>query len=125
MNRNGFTLVEVIISALILALTAGGVLYIFSMEKGTVSETGHRVEAMEFARQSLEDLNKEIGADTWPGGALTAEVDVDTSASLPEGDFKDKFGATRKHRITDMDPDHSGDPDYKSVTVTVNWTEPQ
>ena len=125
MNKHGFTLVEVIISALILALSVGGVLFIFSTEKGVVARTGRRIQAMDFARQTLEELKDEVGADTWPTGGRLGIVGVATPDLLPAGDFKDVFNGSRSYTVTDMDPNLSGgDPDYKSATVTVSWTEP-
>ncbi len=115
---------EVIISALILAITVGGMLYIFSTEKGVVARTGRQVQAMDFGRQTLEELKNEVGADTWPAGGRLA-VGVGITDALDSGAFKDKFFGGRTYEVEDIDADGTGDPvDYKMATVTVSWEEP-
>ena len=127
MNKYGFSLVEVIVAALILALTVGGILFIFSTEKGVVSRTGRKVQAMDFARQTLERLKNEVSAETWPVGGDLGQVGVATTDPILPGEtyneFRDKFNATRSYIVTDVNPD-GGEVDYKSVTVTVGWKEP-
>lgn len=127
MNMRGLTLMEVIVAALILAITVGGVLYIFSTEKGTVAWTGRRVQAMDFGRQTLEALKNEVGADTWPDAGDLAEV-TDKDVPLAPGEpsaFREKFTGTRSYTVENINADSAGDPvDYKSVTVTVDWEEP-
>jgi len=129
MNKQGLTLIEVIISALVLSIAVGGLLLVFSMEKGVISRTGRRVQAMDFARQTLEQLKNAVGADTWPAsGDLSSGTHNSEGFLTLTGDFGPggKFaGAGRSYIVTNMDPDSSGgDPDYKSVTVTVDWDEP-
>ena len=136
MNKYGFTLVEVIISAVILAFTVGGLLFVFSTESGVVARIGRRMQAMDFARQTSEQLKNEVRADKWPGvvgdvlfGSDTG-ITHTTEAFLPLGgsDLGDKFSGTREYTVTDKDADGDGtyeDDEYKQVTVTVQWTEPQ
>lgn len=128
MNKRGLTLVEVIISALLLALTVGGVLFIFTTEKGAVTQTGRRVQAMDFVRQTLEQLKNEVGADTWE---ITDFVNGSYSPDLPSGCELKKFpyqgdptNSMRDYTISAVPgiPPNSG---YKQVTVTVQWTEPE
>lgn len=127
MNRQGLTLVEVIVSTLLLVLTVGGVLFIFSIEKGAVTRTGRRMQAMDFARQTLEQLKNAVDANTWPnsGNLSGGEHTAETFLSLSGTELGDKFGGTREYTVTDKNPDADAEIDYKEVTVTVDWTEPQ
>ncbi|MBU4140989.1 MAG: type II secretion system GspH family protein [Candidatus Omnitrophica bacterium] len=127
MNKRAFTLIEVIVSALILTLATGGVLFIFSTEKGAVSRTGRRMQAMDFARQTLEQLRNKVGADTWPtGGDISAGTHTtEAFLSLSGTELGDKFGGTREYTVTDKNPDVDAGIDYKEVTVEVKWTEPE
>ncbi len=135
MNKRGLTLIEVIISALILSITVGGILFVFTTQVGVVSRTGRRIQTMNFARQTLEQLRNKVGADTWPasGGLSSGTHNSEAFLSLAGTGFGvgEPFGVTapaipRSYVVTDIDPDSSGgDPDYKSVTVTVDWAEPQ
>lgn len=117
MNKHGFTLIEVIISALILSMTVGGILFVFSTEKGVVSHSGRRDEAMNFARQTLEELRNEVREDTWDTGNLRIHQTPWNSLS---GDFGTKFSGQRKYEVT-AGPALDA---YRAVTVTVDWTEP-
>lgn len=123
MNKYGFSLIEVIVAALILVLTVGGILFVFSTEKGVVSRTGRKVQAMDFARQTLERLKNEVSAETWSAGGDLGQVGVAITEPLSAGEFRDKFNATRSYIVTNVNPD-GGEVDYKSVTVTVEWEEP-
>lgn len=126
MNKTGLSLVEVIIASLILAGTVGALLFVFSTEKGVAARAGRRIQAMDFARQTLEELKNEVDANTWPNsGALKSAVGV--AATLPTSELKDKFSGTRSYTVTDIDADGEDgyeDDEYKQVTVTVSWTEP-
>ncbi|GAG34459.1 unnamed protein product [marine sediment metagenome] len=126
MNNRGLTLIEVIISALILSIAVGGILLVFTTEKGVVSHTGRRVQAMDFTRQTLEQLKNAVGADTWPaaGDLSSGTHNSEGFLTLP-GDFGPggRFaGAGRSYTVNDVLD--SGDIIYKSVTVTVDWSEP-
>lgn len=129
MNKHGLTLIEVIIAALVLAIAVGGVLYIFSTEKGTIAWTGRRVQAMDFGRQTLERLKNEVGADTWTTTAFVdgTYTDQDLDAA---SEFKTKFpwggnpaNTMREYTISTVPgiPPANG---YKQVSVTIRWEEP-
>ena len=124
MNKQGLSLMEVIVSALILAVTVGGILYIFSTEKGVVARTGRRVQAMDFSRQTLEELKNAVGADTWPDQGFLGTVGAAITDPLDAGAFADKFGGSRSYEVVDIDVDFDGTTDYKQVSVTIIWEEP-
>ena len=136
MKKLGLTLIEVIIASLILSITVGGILYLFSTEKVVISRTGRRVEAMNFARQTIEQLRNEVRDDTWLVGTLSAGThSTEAFLSLSGTELGDKFpGQGRSYTVTDIDADSgfdsdgngvkTDDIDYKKVTVTVDWTEP-
>jgi type II secretory pathway pseudopilin PulG len=135
MNKKGMTLAEVIVSAVILALTVGGMLYIFTTERGAVAISGRNVQALDFAQQTLEELKNAVDANTYDTGALQ-ETDADwdgadagdwQTAPIPGGDLGPggKFaGAGRSYRVRDKDVDLDNETDYKEVEVVVDWTEP-
>ena len=137
-QKYGLTLIEVIISSLILSITVGSILYLFSTQEVVVARTGRRVEAMNFARQTIEQLKNEVRNDTWLVGTLSAGTHTIASEaflSLSGTELGDKFpGQGRTYTVTDIDADNTfnsdgiggtnDDIDYKKVTVTVDWTEP-
>lgn len=118
MSRLGFTLVEVIVSATILMLTVGCLLFVFSTGKFVVIRTGREVGAIGFARQSLERLKNEVREDTWNTGGL--RIHVTGWQGLP-GDFGSTFSGRRRYAVTEGPV---ADTSYREVTVTVDWNEP-
>ena len=142
MNKNGMTLLEVIIAAMILSVTVGGILFIFSTEKGVVARTGRQMIAVDLGQQTIEALKNEVGADIWLTGSLTA-IGIATTVGQGEwtdwealpGDLGDKFaGQGKRYRVTNIDADLNYDSDnnadleddldYKQVEVVVDWSEP-
>ena len=117
MKKRGFTLVEVIVASLILVFTVAGVLFVFSSEKAALERAGRRIQAMDFARQTLEQLKNEVRADTWDAGGL--RVHDDGWQALP-GKFAANFSGRRKYVVTSGPAAGS----YRCVTVTVDWVEP-
>lgn len=117
MDRHGLTLVEVIIASLILVLTVAGLLLIFSSELGALGHAGRSIQAMHFARQTLEQLKNEVRADTWDTGEL--RIHTEAPQTLP-GNFGANFAAQISYDVTNGPTPDS----YRIVTVTVEWTEP-
>lgn len=129
MNKRGLSLIEVIISSLILALSVGCVLLVFSTEKGVVEGTGRDMQAMNFAREKLEELKNEVRATWENSGEPLDETDPGWTAwEALRGDFgpAGKFrGQGRRYKVRNINADGAGEPiDYKEVTVVVDWDEP-
>ncbi|MCQ9208804.1 MAG: prepilin-type N-terminal cleavage/methylation domain-containing protein [Omnitrophica bacterium] len=123
MNKHGLTLMEVIIAALVLSIAVGGVLYIFSTEKGTIAWTGRRVQAMDFGRQTIESLKNEVDATTWEQAGEPLTLQGETTWESLSGDFGTKFSGQRRYRV-DSVPGIDPNTGYRSVTITVDWSEP-
>lgn len=123
MNKKGMTLVEVIVSAVILALTVGGLLYIFTTEKGAVAISGRNIQALDFAQQTMEELKNAVRADTWGEASEPLTLQGWTTYQPLSGAFGTKFSGQRRYKVeqvTGIDPDTG----YREVTVEVDWTEP-
>lgn len=69
-SKDGFTMVEIIISALIFALAAAGIFATVSVLNQPVAETSDEVSAAFLGKQVLEDLRKQVGESTWDSGTL-------------------------------------------------------
>ena len=121
MEKRGFTLVEVIVASLILVFTVAGVLLVFSSEKAALERAGRRIQAMDFARQTLEQLKNEVRADTWDTATNDLRIHTEAPQALP-GKFGANFAAQRGYVVT-AGPAPIADS-YRIVTVTVDWSEP-
>jgi type II secretory pathway pseudopilin PulG len=129
MKKQGVTLVEVMVAALILALAVGGVLFVFGTEKVVTARTGRRVMAMDYAIQRLDILKNAVTATDWvnDSGAL-AETNPNWTPSPPEqipSEFGDpaRFNCRRSYRVTNVGP--ANNPNYKQVEVKLEWDEPE
>ena len=115
-SKTGFTLAEVLISILLLAIVmSGGLQFYFSSAKITGLLT-HKKFATELANSLLEDLKKDGYSNLPAVGPGTATAL--TSAEDPLNILKDLSG-TKTITVTNI-----GSPvQYKQVDVIVAWTE--
>lgn len=125
MNRSGLTLLEVLIAVLILSLSVGGILLIFSTEKVALSSTQRKMQGIGFCAQTLEHLKNEVGEDSWnvPAQPLSLVPPTHTTEgflTLAGTELGDRFGASRIYDVAAGPVPDS----YREVSVTVDWTEP-
>ena len=118
MNSRGLTLTEVIVASVILVLTTGGILLIFSTQDTAVVHTGRKMQASDFASQTLEELKNAVREDSWSAGDLS--LGAHPKPIQTAGDFRDTFNGLRSYQV-DAGP---ADDAYRKVTVTVEWQEP-
>lgn len=120
--KSGMSLVEVMVSMVILGLIVAAMYSTFSlMEKGTGTLSPLNTQAANYARETLEKLHNSVSAD--PTRAVPLNQGTDISDPLPDNDFKNKRGGTRKYTVADVDSNGDGAVDYKNVTVTVKWND--
>jgi prepilin-type N-terminal cleavage/methylation domain-containing protein len=126
MNKRGMTLIEVVVSSVILSITVAGVLLMFSTEKASTEHTGRKTQAVDFARQKLGELKNEVRA-TWGGATEPLRIqdwtDFDDDQLPGEFGDPDTFNGRRQYnveQVVGVDPDTG----YKRVTVRVDWNEP-
>jgi Tfp pilus assembly protein PilV len=70
MNRKSFSLVEVIVAAVILSLAFGGLFAAFIAARSYSTYSTERTIAANLARRALEDLYDGVSADNWDTGIL-------------------------------------------------------
>ncbi len=70
--RRGFTLMEIVVSLIILATVLGGLTATFVGVKRYVARASRRLTAVNLGRQALNALYIQPGADTWNTGVLRA-----------------------------------------------------
>jgi len=115
-NKGGFTLAEVLISILILAIMLTGGLSFYFNSDAVIGQVSHKKLATEIANSILENLKK-AGYDSLPAPGAGTPVAL-TSTDDPVGILKD-LSATKIVTVTDL-----GNPvAYKQVEVSVTWTE--
>jgi len=134
-KKRGFTLVEIMVSMFLLSTVVAGMLVVFVVGRRSVGLAGHRVQAMDFARETIEELKGRVGgylldpsipeSDDLNEGDHDSATDPDI-CTLPAGDFRDTFGGARIYTVVNEPPGSAdGQENYKKVTVTVSWNEPE
>ena len=119
LHSKGFTLVEVVVTTVIVVLAVVGLLTSFVMGRVHTALARHRSQATNVLRAKLEEL-KAQGYDflnTFDPNPLT-ETGVVLDAGQDEESSEDDLTCTRTTRITDDDGDGA-----LEITVTVNWQE--
>ena len=133
-QKKGITLIEMIISVLILGLALGAMLGSFVIGRVSATKAKHRIEAANLARQGMEWIKDQSYAGLPRGiAAITPSYpyqisnnsviidvgeDVDGDGILVEIDGDELTGS----RITQVKP--IGTPEeYLEVTVTVAWAD--
>ena len=116
--KSGFSLIEIVITALIIAIAALTALsFIVYCDRLTLQSDAH-ITAANFTRETMEDLYKRDYRDT------ILNATIDQSHGLPTGsDFGSGFlarypTATRKYTITE----NTG-YGYKLITVKTKWDQ--
>lgn len=116
------TLLEVLISMLLLCLLAAGIFATFALLGRKPGRLGRvEIEGVNFARETLEKLRNAVSINPVQSAPLNAGTN--RPDPLPAGYFRDTCGGTRSYDVEDIDPDNDGEYEYKRVTVTVRWND--
>ena len=115
MRKNGFTLVEIMVSTVILALLAAGMFSVLVSSRYLVARSKTRVTAVEIARAEIERMRSLVDAATF---------------YAPPGLF-DGTGTWRAWNTTAYPPysvryrvdNGTGTATYRKVTVQVAWND--
>jgi len=110
MNKKALSLLEIIISTVILALVVTGLVNVFVASKGFIRHSRLRMSAAEMGKKFIDPLQAHVREDEWSTNLFgTNSYANQTSA---DGNY------TASYNITDLDST------IKKVKVTVTWNEP-
>ena len=116
-NKSAFSLVEVLVSSLIIVGLFGAFFAFFGNMQSLVKQQQNKTHALFFARNQLEMLMDAGYADAaLNAGAHNTNTLPDTIAG-EDCRLKTILGGTRTYTVTD-----SADGWYKLVDVTITWT---
>lgn len=116
-NQKGFTLIETVLSILVLSIAMGGTLLLFQNATSHSVDSDYRVIAAQLANEKIE--------------SIIADKALQGYDSIIEGNYPDETltgafnGIQRIVTITEVDPNDlntaQADSGYKRVRVTVTW----
>ena len=117
-NHNAFTLVEVLVAAIIFALAATGLFTAFSTQGAASGKSERRLMAVYYGRQLLEDLRNKVDNRTsaWP-------LTCDNATHLWPGATPPISGMAATYSCDTIAAGRPGEGSRK-VTLNVQWTEP-
>lgn len=122
---------EIIVAMLIMSLVVAGLFGLFVTSHKFIIEAGHRLQAINYARQVAETLKVHVIAEPSPitgiGPPLSTVTPHNPSSSTPNdlglpSDFI--TGITGETCTYTVSPNPQGTIDLKQVTITTTWTEP-
>lgn len=134
-QKAGLTLVEIIVSAVLLALIGAGMFSITLSSSKIIQRAQRRHFADEVAQTVLENFRAYLRADEWycatspiaANGAWSAWYDMDYAnnflniySTFGTTEFATKYNGKWRYRITDP----GGGYEYRKAEVEVDWTEP-
>ncbi len=108
-QNRGFSIVEVVVAAVIFAITSVGILTTISVFRQPAKVSERKVQAAFYAQRILEDLRSQVDQTTWN----------DVSSPLATGTHPISSGIYSGNYVVTADPDG-----YRVVNVNLNWSEP-
>ncbi len=129
MHKKGFTLIEIIVSLVLIALTLTGLVNIFVAGKKLILHSHSRLAGGELGKVFLDPLQMQVRQDTWDlatndlypdtrycdgVGGHTQQQNCPTQAERTLGSIE--YKAT--YVISDLSPN------MRKVVTTINWNEP-
>jgi len=115
--KRGMTLLEVLISMLLLGFVAAGMFATFAVVgQKTGKSDNNELQAINYARETLDTLRNAVSEDPTRSAVLSADPSVNPHIVTIPPPF-----TARSYTVEDVDVNNDGTPDYKRVTVTVTW----
>lgn len=124
----GFTLVEILVALVILALAVGGIMSSFISSQRFISRSQRRLQAANYAREVLEQLRDGVNAQYW-ASAGNDKLDIKGWTDCIAGPINPPLQinlatlAAFNARCDYMVVSESA-TGYRAVTVRIEWDEP-
>lgn len=117
MNKKALTLIEIIVSIVILALIIGGMANMFISGKRWVLHARSRMSGGELGKYFLDPLAQDVRQDQWASGnnCLTGGV------NCPAQETIENISYTPSYNVSDLNL--SPNSSLKKVITTISWQE--
>ncbi|MFH0877901.1 MAG: prepilin-type N-terminal cleavage/methylation domain-containing protein [Candidatus Omnitrophota bacterium] len=116
-DPKGFTLTEIVVSAVVLALMASGVFSAMLSGKYLISRSKNRARALEITKYHMEDLRQHIRADRWNE---TSPYPLNPSGSWSGWATHSGTIFSWRYRVSPV-----ANSDCRQVDVQTRWSEPR
>lgn len=119
MHKKALTLIEILVSVVILALVITGMANLFVSGKRWLLHSRSRMTGAELGKLFVEPLQMDVRQDTW-NTSCVANTSNCPPASVNTTQTLDKINYTATYNSSNV----TGVPTLRRVQVTINWTEP-
>lgn len=130
LGLKAFTLIEILVSLFLLALTFAGMANLFLAGKGILRHTLYRVTAAELGKAFLDSLQLEVRQDTWNQVGNTLYLPIGEESRTYIGTESDsriingiKF--TPSYTISRVRDAAGRDTQLRRVQLSISWPEPR
>ncbi|MBU1061968.1 MAG: type II secretion system GspH family protein [Candidatus Omnitrophica bacterium] len=122
MNKKGLTLVEIIVSVLIITLLCAGLLGAFVGGHHFMNRSRHRMQALNFAREALDKLrsNYQYASSEMAAGS---HDESEIGGNIVRGEMANFPPIAPDDPLTYSVSAEPASGSYKEVTVSVKWEE--
>jgi type II secretory pathway pseudopilin PulG len=117
-SKKAFSLMEVFVCIALIMIISSSILTAIVAGNRIINRVSHRVMAMNYAREAVEELFNR-GFD----GLSTTTGLTNYEYTLPSGDFLDNLSGLRQYEVDSLTWGAEA-ADYKKITVRVSWTDP-
>ncbi len=121
----GFTLIEILISMILLATVTAGIIGAFVAANKFISRSQRRLQAATLATDFLENFNRGVGAELWENAAnplWPLGVPTEIAGSVP-ADHPLKTNVENLSVIYEVTEPFAGEP-MRKVEIIISWDEP-
>jgi len=134
--KSGLTLVEALVSMLILGITVGAMLGVLMIGEVSAVKAKHNIEAMNLLRQKMEELKNTSYDDIKTVSAQNISIDIGQDLVRETSDdlwgvilveVRDKNDIDGDSDTTEAEIDINGDginDSCKPIYITISWTYP-
>ena len=113
MHKKGFTLIEILVSALILALVMTGMANVFLASRRHLMHTRSKIQAAELGRLFLAPLQMDVRQDQWSSNCLGSGTGCPGTETIDNITYTPTYNRTLNSPITNLN----------KVKLTITWNE--
>jgi len=119
MHKKGFTLIEILIAAFVLALVITGLACVFLAGKRLILHTRSRMQAAELGRYFLSPFQMQVRQDQWASNCLG----TGTLANCPDEIIGTGWGMDRNYTVSYTVANNYPISNLNKVKVKIAWSE--
>lgn len=124
MNKRGFTLLEILVAAVIMAMVMTGLAYVFLAGKRHLLYTRSKIQAAELDRLFLAPLQMQVKQSDWdsPSNDYNPPNLLQKGTRTGSAETLDGIDYTPTYEIS-VPPGFSSDSPMRKVKVAITWNE--